>query len=221
MCSSTLGPASEPSLVTWPTMIKVTLLFRMPGKLGGAFAHLSDRAGCGLQGFRSDGLDRIDHRDPGFRLREHRENPFETDLRKDLQVTGVSWSRCARSATCSADSSPVTYSAGSLAARTLRACSNRVDLPMPGSPPMRTTHLAPVRRRGRGRTPRCHWVCAATPAVGSRRAHAVRSTYRRSRRNGVGRRRPAPPAPRPGCSRHRSSDTGPASAVSAHRTRSR
>ena len=42
-------------------------------------------------------------------------------------------------ATCCWDSSPVTYSAGMLWARRHRVCSNMVDLPMPGSPPISTT----------------------------------------------------------------------------------
>src|SRR5690606_25441173 len=47
--------------------------------------------------------------------------------------------RTARPATWASDSSPVTYSAGSCAAICATACSSRVDLPMPGSPPTSTT----------------------------------------------------------------------------------
>ena len=48
-------------------------------------------------------------------------------------------SRCARSATCSTDSSPVTYSAFLAAPMAAIACSSSVDLPIPGSPPSRMT----------------------------------------------------------------------------------
>ena len=53
-------------------------------------------------------------------------------------------SRRARSATCSADSSPVTYSTEVVSDRDASACSSSVDLPMPGSPPISTT--APATR---------------------------------------------------------------------------
>ncbi|CFW44741.1 Uncharacterised protein [Bordetella pertussis] len=48
-------------------------------------------------------------------------------------------SRRARSATCSADSSPVTYNTLVVADSEASACSSSVDLPMPGSPPISTT----------------------------------------------------------------------------------
>ena len=48
-------------------------------------------------------------------------------------------SRCARNATCSTDSSPVTYNAVRAAPIAAIACSRSVDLPMPGSPPSRIT----------------------------------------------------------------------------------
>jgi len=48
-------------------------------------------------------------------------------------------SRCARSATWAPLSSPVTYSTGIWRDRASSACSSKVDLPMPGSPPISTT----------------------------------------------------------------------------------
>ena len=48
-------------------------------------------------------------------------------------------SRCARDATCDSDSSPVTYTLGRCAPSVPSICSSRVDLPMPGSPPISTT----------------------------------------------------------------------------------
>src|SRR5690606_10148675 len=45
-------------------------------------------------------------------------------------------------ATCSADSSPVTYKTGVARDSDTRACKSKVDFPMPGSPPIRMT--APV-----------------------------------------------------------------------------
>ncbi len=48
-------------------------------------------------------------------------------------------SRAPRPATCASDSSPVTYKEGSRAPIAATACSSRVDLPMPGSPPTSTT----------------------------------------------------------------------------------
>ncbi len=47
--------------------------------------------------------------------------------------------RTARPATWASDSSPVTYSTGSVLAIFANACSSSVDLPMPGSPPISTT----------------------------------------------------------------------------------
>ncbi len=48
-------------------------------------------------------------------------------------------SRCARSATCSTDSSPVMYSVRCAAPSAALACNSSVDFPMPGSPPISTT----------------------------------------------------------------------------------
>ena len=45
----------------------------------------------------------------------------------------------ALSLTCSADSSPLTYKVVFVALTAASACNIRVDLPMPGSPPIRTT----------------------------------------------------------------------------------
>ena len=48
-------------------------------------------------------------------------------------------SRCARRATCCADSSPDTYSTLRFFAIRATVCSSSVDLPMPGSPPNKIT----------------------------------------------------------------------------------
>ena len=100
-------------------------------------------------------------------------------------------SRRARSATCSADSSPVTYSTEVVSDRDASACSSSVDLPMPGSPPISTTAPAtrpppstrsnssrPVGWRGVSRAsistgcaPDCCWPAAHTggpPPTGGR-----------------------------------------------------
>jgi len=55
------------------------------GELGGAFAHLGDRAGGGLQGLGIDGLDRVDDRHARARLAQGVEDAFEVDLGEHLQ----------------------------------------------------------------------------------------------------------------------------------------
>ena len=62
MCSSTRGPASVPSLVTWPTrMTVVPRGLGHAGQLCGAVAHLGHRARRGAELVGVDGLDRVDH----------------------------------------------------------------------------------------------------------------------------------------------------------------
>ena len=56
-----------------------------------------------------------------------------------LMRSGCKDKRCARKATCWADSSPDTYTQARSAPIKAVACNNKVDLPMPGSPPNNTT----------------------------------------------------------------------------------
>jgi hypothetical protein len=58
-------------------------------ELGGAFAHLGDRAGRGLQRVAPQRLDRVDHRDGGLLLAQHVQDAFEVDLGQQLERGGV------------------------------------------------------------------------------------------------------------------------------------
>ena len=76
MCSRARGPASEPSLVTWPTSTVATWrALARPDQLVGALAHLADRAGDPggpplAGGGRPDGhgLDGVDDHQVGLGL---------------------------------------------------------------------------------------------------------------------------------------------------------
>ena len=137
-CSSTRGPASPPSLVTWPTKI-VGMLRRFasctrrcaqprtcttePGaepSAGSATAwmlSITSNSGCTLSSAAmmlvSDGSD------------------------TSHKLSRTACSRSARSRTCCALSSAVTYS--ERVGHDARSCNNNVDLPMPGSPPSNVT----------------------------------------------------------------------------------
>ncbi len=66
MCSSTRGPAIEPSLVTWPTSTStVPRSLAIADQFERAAAHLRDRAGRALDLVGMHGLDRIDHQQRG------------------------------------------------------------------------------------------------------------------------------------------------------------
>ena len=108
-------------------------------QFGRAFAQLRDRAGSRIDALRIHRLDRIDDERPA----RSASGGFHDLL--DL-VSAISRAsrpsrprRRARRATCLSDSSPVAYSTGPAALMAAADCSMSVDLPMPGSPPIKVT----------------------------------------------------------------------------------
>ena len=110
-CSSTRGPASVPSLVTWPTSTRrrCRVLLREPHEPVRAVAHLGDRAGrAGQVG--------IERRSGSSRPRARRARPRRrararaaaTSPRRRAGRASSAPSRSARSRTCARDSSAVT-----------------------------------------------------------------------------------------------------------------
>ena len=112
-CSSTRGPARPPSLVTWPTRTwPWRPLLGRPHQAVGAVAHLGDRAGGRRQRRVEHGLDRVDDHDVGpHRPRGGRARGAATVSATSHRFGGSAPSRSARSRTCWADSSAVTYEA--------------------------------------------------------------------------------------------------------------
>ena len=111
MCSSTRGPASAPSLVTWPTRtMRGAALLGEARELRRAFAHLRDRAGRRGERVGVDGLDRIDHRDLRAASASSVARIFSSWISASSahRARVAAPSRRARSATCAPDSSPVT-----------------------------------------------------------------------------------------------------------------
>ncbi|MNT08702.1 hypothetical protein D3C72_1434520 [compost metagenome] len=145
MCSSTRGPASAPSFVTWPTRMMVTPVC------------LAARVSCAAHS-------RTCATEPGAELSASEytvwiESITTTSGFKSCKVDRIfsSWisacnlsslasmtRRLARRAICAPDSSPLTYSTRLWCDMFASACSSSVDLPMPGSPPISTT--APATR---------------------------------------------------------------------------
>ncbi len=145
MCSSTRGPAMAPSLVTWPTSTsaKPADLARrissnaaartwatVPGALSMVSSHIvwiESITTSAASGARS------------------RAAVISRRLIAAASSSGASATarRRARRRTWSTDSSPETYSTRRPArASAAAACSNSVDLPMPGSPPTSTADPA-------------------------------------------------------------------------------
>ena len=140
MCSSTRGPASAPSLVTWPTRMVVTS------------SRLAMRVSCAAHS-------RTWATEPGAEVSASEYSVWIESMTttSGFSASIVPWMRSswisassarfglsiprrrARSAICEPDSSPLTYNTRRSADRLDSACSNSVDLPIPGSPPISTT----------------------------------------------------------------------------------
>ena len=167
MCSNTLGPAREPSLVMWPTMNR-----GVPVDLAQAVKAAADS--------------RIWPTEPGTPSWSGRSNvctesttTSEGASERKASSTAGTWvwgkintdgamvpNLLARMRTCSALSSPLTYKTLAPEFPTAKAtCNISVDLPMPGSPPNSTTppgtepppstrfsSLSPMSRRGNSAT---------------------------------------------------------------------
>src|SRR5713226_6200799 len=88
-------------------------------------------------------------------------------------------SRRARSATCFKDSSPVAYSTGPEAWRAAAACNISVDLPIPGSPPIRVTEPGtrpPPNTRSSSAEPVVTRDCSTMASAASDDEASVRGT---------------------------------------------
>ena len=139
MCSSTLGPASEPSLVTWPTSSS-TVLVRLAKRVSAA----ADSRTCETP----PGADDRSSRCMVWMESMISTSGFSRSAVARIVSTLVSASilrpwvgscrRWARIATCDSDSSPVTYSERLCWASLQAVCSSSVDLPAPGWPPSST-----------------------------------------------------------------------------------
>ena len=167
MCSKTLGPAKEPSLVMWPTMTR-----GVPVDLAQAVKAAADSLICPTEpGTPSwSGKSRVwtesTTTSPGCSaLKASR--TAGTWVWGKMSTDSSMWpNRLARNLTCSALSSPLTYNTLTPIRATASAtCSIKVDLPMPGSPPSNTTppgtapppktrsnSLSPMARRGSSST---------------------------------------------------------------------
>ena len=111
MCSSTRGPASAPSLVTWPTStIAQPLRLGDARQLRRAFAHLGHRARRRVSW--SDYTVWIESmtQKAGCSVSIVGDDLLQLDLGQHPHLRPSSPSRRARSATCAPLSSPVTYS---------------------------------------------------------------------------------------------------------------
>ncbi len=217
MCSRARGPASDPSLVTWPTSTVATWrALASPTSWSAhsrtwvdAARHAGGPPLAGGRGADGHGLDGVDDHQVGLGLGHRRRSPRRRRWPAGSAApAGSGPRRSARSRTWWADSSADTSSTRCpAAARAASTWRSRVDLPMPGSPPSRVTEPGtspPDRTRSNslharsGRPP---------PRTRPPRPAAPAAT--------TGRGRPPPgPAvragpPPPGCSTPRRSGSGP------------
>ena len=144
MCSSTRGPASAPSLVTWPTStMAVPLALAARVRCAAHSRTWATEPGARGELLGVHGLDGVNHRHmagwvwpPGWR------GFFRAESRPALSpASGPAPSRRERNATCAPDflhRSHKAWTCPSAGANPTPAASS-VDLPMPGSPPINTT----------------------------------------------------------------------------------
>ena len=168
MCSSVLGPAMPPPLVTCPTTktaVPLSLAKRMsraahsrtcptlPGAPSRSpVKHVWMESTIITAGRCSAAVARMDSR-------------FVSPMSETSSDPPPS--RSARSFTCSGDSSPLTYSVAWPAdSRRAATCSRMVDLPMPGSPPTSTmepgTTPPPSTKSNSARPVRRRWLSVPT-----------------------------------------------------------
>jgi len=139
MCSSSLGPASAPSFVTWPTRTTVVV----PRLQASTISVATARTWLTLPG-RPSALSDVNVCTESTISRSGAPSPSSngsTSSTRDVDnASKLSCSiprRLARSLICGNDSSPLAYRTSLPEAATAPAiCNKSVDLPMPGSPPM-------------------------------------------------------------------------------------
>ena len=140
MCSSTLGPAMEPSLLTWP-MTKTV----MPSPLAScisamvqSFTWLTLPAGESSASLYSVWMESTISTSGRSRRTDSSTSPkFVSEMTNRLGFS--TRKRLARSFNWCSDSSPDTYSTLENSQSLLQICSISVDLPMPGAPPTSTS----------------------------------------------------------------------------------
>ena len=142
MCSTTRGPAIWPSLVTWPTRMMAA-----PDFLANRISACAEARTCvtvpGADSTVSVHMVWIE----SITIRRGTAPSDSVETMSSTEVSAASCtgasarpSRSARSRTCATASSPEIYTARWPArASRLVACVSSVDLPMPGSPPTRST----------------------------------------------------------------------------------
>ncbi len=140
MCSSTRGPASAPSLVTWPTskmVVPVSLAMRVSCAAHSRTWDTDPGAEvtCSVYSVWIESITTTS----GASLRKVGKIASRRISAKKRTREGSTASREARKAICCGDSSPETYNTRRRSPTADKACSNKVDLPIPGSPPMRIT----------------------------------------------------------------------------------
>ena len=222
MCSSDLGPARLPSLVTWPIRkIVMPALLGQEEELGRHLAHLADAAGSGGELRRVDGLHRVDDQ----RRRAAAPRPARGCARAR--------SRAIRKSPPPRDPEPVAAQldlALRLLARDVEHGAARAAEEVRHLEEQRALADAGLAAdqdhrprddpaaRGRGRTRRCPRGCGRPrPRRSCRRAWACRPSRGRGCPAGPCPEAPPPAAPRRSCSTRRSRGSGPA--TSSFRTR--
>ena len=140
MCSSTLGPAMEPSLFTWPMTNTVT-----PCPFASCISAMVQSFTCPTPpaGESSSSLYSVwiesTMRMSGCSSATHSSTSPSRVSDNTNRFSLSTCSRSARSFSCRVDSSPDTYSTLANCPSCWQICSIRVDLPMPGAPPTSTS----------------------------------------------------------------------------------
>ena len=140
MCSNTLGPAIEPSLLTWPMTNTV-----MPCPFASciramvqSFTCPTPPAGESISSLYSVWMEST-MSTSGFSSRTHSVTFPKHVSDKTYRFSLSTRSRCARSFSWWVDSSPETYSTLENSPNFLQIWSISVDLPIPGAPPTKTS----------------------------------------------------------------------------------
>ena len=169
MCSTTRGPAIWPSLVTWPTRITATprFLARRTSSEAQARTWVTEPGPASCASLHMVWMESITTRSKCSRLQAV-DDVAQAPSRRPASPGRRPGPSAGRAAADLFDG----FLAGDVGARARRAaprwaatCSSSVDLPTPGSPPIRMARArAPRRRRRPGRTRRRRWRCAAARA---------------------------------------------------------
>ena len=167
MCSRTLGPANDPSLVMWPTIKSgVPVDFAKAVRAAEDSRIWPTEPGTPSWPGKSKVWTESTTTSAGCSVRRASRTAGTCVCGKISTSGAMLPRRLARMRTCSALSSPLTYRTLAPVFPTAKAtCNINVDLPMPGSPPSKTTppgtepppstrlsSLSPMSRRGNSET---------------------------------------------------------------------